>query len=128
MVELRVQEQQVLSAIKSQGGKASVEKLINSCNLPDAAVMRNALTLQEKNLLTIHADTQNIIKLTAEGKTYAKNGLPERKLILATAEMGGSADLKKAAEKAGFSSSLFRLRLAGLSEKNGQFFQAKLTR
>lgn len=117
MVELRVQEQQVLSAIKSQGGKASVEKLITSCSLPDAAVMRSALTLQEKNLLTIHADTQNIIKLTAEGKTYAKDGLPERKLILATAEMGGSADLKKAAEKAGLQQQFVQIALGWVIRK-----------
>ncbi len=101
MVELRVQEQQLLTALNKVGGSASVEKLVESCGFPDAAVMRNALTLQEKNLLTIQAATQNIIKLTSEGKTYAQNGLPERKLIQAVAELGGSADLRKAAQQAG---------------------------
>jgi len=97
MVDLRLQEQQLLSALQKQGETASVEQIVETCGLPDATVMRSALTLQEKNLLAIHAETQNIIKLTAEGKTYAKNALPERKLIHAVAELGGKADLKKAA-------------------------------
>jgi len=101
MVELRAQEQQILSAVEKQGGKASVEQLVEVCGFPDAAVMRSALTLQEKNFLTIKAITQNIIKLTDEGKIYAQNGLPERKLIHAVAEMGGKAELREAAKKAG---------------------------
>lgn len=117
MVELRVQEQQLLSALKKQSGKASVEQLIDSCSLPDAAIMRNALTLQEKNLLTIHAETKNIIKLTSEGKSYAEDGLPERKLILATAELGGSADLKKAAEKAGLQQQFVQIALGWVIRK-----------
>jgi phenylalanyl-tRNA synthetase alpha chain len=94
----------------------------------NAAIMRNALTLQEKNLLTIHAETKSIIKLTAEGKSYAKDGLPERKLILATAELGGSADLKKAAEKAGLQQQFVQIALGWLYVRNGLFCQAKLAR
>lgn len=100
MVELRLQEQQLLTALDKLGGNASVEALVEQCGFPDAAVMRAALTLQEQNLLTIQATTQSLIKLTAEGKTYAQSGLPERKLIQAVANMGCSADLKKAAEQA----------------------------
>jgi phenylalanyl-tRNA synthetase alpha chain len=101
MAELRTQEQQLLSALESLGGTATVEQLIEACGIQDTAVMRNALTLQEKNFVAIHAKIQNVIKLTSEGETYAKNGLPERKLIQAVAEVGGGSDLKKAAEKAG---------------------------
>ncbi len=100
MVELRAQEQRLLSALESLGGKASVEQLIDACGFPDTAVMRTGLTLQEKNLLTIHAQYQNVIKLTAEGELYAKKGLPERKLIHAVTALGGAADLKKAAQQA----------------------------
>lgn len=101
MVELRAQEQQLLSALESLGGKASVEQLIDACGFPDTAVMRTALTLQEKNLIEIHAQHQNVIKLTVEGEQYAENDLPERKLILTVAQLGGSADLKKASQQSG---------------------------
>jgi len=99
MTELRTQEQQVLSALESLGGTATVEQLIQACGIQDTAVMRNALALQEKNFVVIRAKIQNIIKLTSEGEQYAKGGLPERRLILAAAELGGSAELKQVAEK-----------------------------
>ena len=75
MVELRTQEQQLLSALESLGGKASVEQLIELCGFPDTAVMRTGLTLQEKNLITIHAEYQNVIKLTAEGEAIREKRL-----------------------------------------------------
>jgi hypothetical protein len=53
MVELRAQEQQILKEIEKLGGKASVEQLMETANLPDAAIMRNALVLQEKALINI---------------------------------------------------------------------------
>ena len=100
MVELRAQEQQLLNALETLGGSASVEQLVDACKFPDTAVMRTGLTLQEKNLIKIHAQYQNLIKLTAEGEAYAKNGLPERNLIRAVEALGGSADLKTAAKQA----------------------------
>ena len=100
MVELRAQEQQLLTALESMGGSASVEQLVNACKFPDTAVMRIGLTLQEKKLIKIHAQYQNVIKLTAEGETYAKNGLPERNLIRAVEALGGSIDLPTAAKQA----------------------------
>jgi phenylalanyl-tRNA synthetase alpha chain len=117
MAELRTQEQQLLSTLESLGGIASVEQLIQACGIPDTAIMRNALTLQEKNFISIHAKIQNIIKLTPEGETYAQNGLPERKLIQAVAELGGAADLKKAIEKAGLKPQFIQIALGWVIRK-----------
>jgi phenylalanyl-tRNA synthetase alpha chain len=125
MVELRLQEQQLLTAIDRLGGTASVEKLIETCNFPDAAVMRSALTLQEKNLLTIQAATQNIIKLTAEGKTYAQNGLPERKLICAVAELGGTANLQEAAKKAELQQQFVQIAQGWVIRKKWAFYNSQ---
>lgn len=111
MAELRTQEQQVLSALESLGGTATVEQLIQACGIQDTAVMRNALTLQEKSFVAIRAKIQNIIKLTPEGEEYAKDGLPERRLILATAELGGAADLKQASEKAALKTEFIQIAL-----------------
>ena len=111
MAELRTQEQQLLSALESLGGTATVEQLIQACGIQDTAVMRNALTLQEKNFVAIRAKIQNVIKLTPEGEQYAKAGLPERNLILATAELGGTADLKEAAKKANLAPEFIQIAL-----------------
>ena len=111
MAELRTQEQQLLSALESLGGTATVEQLIQYCGIQDTAVMRTALTLQEKNLVAIRAKIQNVIKLTPEGEEYAKDGLPERNLILAVAELGGSADLQAAAKKANLTGEFIQIAL-----------------
>ncbi len=111
MVELRAQEQQLLVALESLGGSASVEQLTDACKLPDTAVMRTGLTLQEKNLVVIHAQFKSVIKLTAEGQIYAKNGLPERNLIRAIETLGGSADLLNAAKQAGLEPQFVQIAL-----------------
>ncbi len=117
MAELRTQEQQLLSALETLGGKATVDQLIQTCGIQDSAVMRTALTLQEKTFVTIHAKIQTIIKLTPEGEKYAKDGLPERKLVLVTAELGGIADLKKAAEQAGLEEQFIQIALGWVIRK-----------
>ena len=124
MVELRLQEQQLLSALDKLTS-ASVEKLVETCGFPDSAVMRSALTLQEKNLLTIQAATQNIIKLTAEGKTYVQSSLPERRLIQAISELGGSADLRKAAQQAGLEQQFIQIAQGWVIRKKWAFYDSK---
>ena len=125
MVELRQQEQQLLSTLDKLGGSASVDKLVDSCGFTDSAVMRSALTLQEKNLLAIQAATRNIIKLTAEGKTYAQSSLPERKLIQAVAELGGKADLRAAAEKANIEQQFIQIAQGWIIRKKWAFYDSK---
>ena len=117
MVELRTQEQQLLCALQAVGGNASVEQLIEKTGMQDTAVMRTALTLQEKSLIDIHAKYQNAIKLTAEGESYAKNGLPERSLMRAVAAQGGMADLKEAAKQAGIEAQFIQIALGWVIRK-----------
>jgi phenylalanyl-tRNA synthetase alpha chain len=125
MVELRAQEQKLLSAVEQLGESASVEALIDACGFPDTAVMRNALTLQEKNLIAIQAQCQNIIKLTAEGQQYAQNGLPERKLILTVAQLGGTANLGEAAKQAGLEPQFIQIALGWSIRKKWAFFNSQ---
>ncbi len=101
MVELRAHEQKILIALEKLGGTASVEELIAECGFPDAAVMRAALTLKEKDLVKVYAEEQTQIRLTSEGEQHAQKGLPERRLIKTVAALGGTANLNEAAEKAG---------------------------
>ena len=125
MAELRTQEQQLLSALESLGGTATVEQLIQACGFQDSAVMRNALTLKEKKLISIHAKIQTIIKLTKEGETYAKDGLPERNLILATTQLGGTADLQKAAKLACLEPKFMQIALGWAIRKKWAIYNSK---
>jgi phenylalanyl-tRNA synthetase alpha chain len=125
MVNLRAQELKVLSAIKKLGGKASVEQLISEAELSDAAVMRTALTLQEKKLAKIHAEPQVIVKLGAEGEAHAENGLPERRLIKALAAHGGEAELDKATAEAGLDLKFKQIALGWILRKNWAVYNSK---
>ena len=125
MVELRRQEQKILSALEKLGGKATAEQLIVDCKFPDAAVMRVTLTLQEKNLIKVHAEQQSLIKLTAEGELHAKNGLPKRRLIKTVAALGGSVDLNKAAEKAGLEPRFVQIALSWALRKRWAVYDSQ---
>lgn len=125
MVVLRTQEQQLLSDIEKIGGSASVEKLVELCGFTDAAVMRAALVLQEQKLLTIQAITENIIKPTLEAKEYARNSLPERKLIAAVNSIGGTANLAEAAKAAGLQESFIQIALGWIIRKKWANYNSK---
>ena len=50
MVELRENEIRILAALDKLNKQATVEQLTLECELPDTAVMRSALILQENGL------------------------------------------------------------------------------
>jgi len=117
MVELREQERKTLLAIQKLGGKASVEQIMNESRLSDAAIMRAALTLQEKKLLKIYEEKQTIVKLNVEGKLHAKKGLPERRLINALKTLKGRATPEKTIEKANLEKQFIPIALGWIHRK-----------
>jgi phenylalanyl-tRNA synthetase alpha chain len=125
MVNLRAHELKILSALEQLGGKASVEQLISETKLSDAAVMRTALTLQEKDIVKIHAEPQVIIKLGAEGETHAENGLPERRLVKALAALAGEANLDKAVAEADLDPKFKQIALGWILRKNWAVYDSK---
>lgn len=125
MVELRAQEQQILVLLEKSEAKSSVEELMHQSRFSDAAVMRSALTLQEKNLVTIHAEMQTVIKLTAEGEHYAEHGLPERRLVNAVIAFDGKTTLDKATTKAGLEKQFIQIALGWTQRKKWLTFDSK---
>ena len=125
MVELRAQERRILETLQKIQGKASVEQLMRDSELSDAAVMRFALTLQEKDLVKIYAELQTIIKLTPEGVTHAKNGVPERRLANAVMSLSGKTTLDKAAEKASLEKQFVQIALGWTQRKKWLQYDSK---
>ena len=117
MVELRTQESKMLWTIRKLGGKASAEQLISECNLSDAAVMRTALTLTEKNLVRIQEEKHRIVRLNNEGKIHAKKGLPERRLINALEKLEEKATLEKIVENASLEKQFVPIALGWVQKK-----------
>jgi phenylalanyl-tRNA synthetase alpha chain len=125
MVELRENEIRILAALNKLDGKASVDQLMAEVELPDAAVMRAALILQENNLVRVHAKLETRIKLTAEGEIHAEKGLPERRLINAVIALGGKATLKQAALEAGLEQQFAQIALGWTQRKKWATFDPK---
>lgn len=118
MVELREAERKTLLAIQKLGGKTSVEQVINETGLSDAAIMRAALTLQEKKLVKIKETKQTIAKLNKEGKLYAENQLPERRILELLYDKGGEAGITDISQDVDIPSNAISLALGWLVQKN----------
>jgi phenylalanyl-tRNA synthetase alpha chain len=125
MVDLRSYEVKILSVLEKLGGKASVEQLNTEAKLSDAAVMRTALALQERDLARIHAEPQVIVKLLAEGEIHAENGLPERRLIKAVVALSGKANLDEAVEQAGLTPKFRQIALGWTIRKKWAVYDSK---
>ena len=118
MVELREAERKTLLAIQRLGGKASVKQVINESGLSDAAIMRAALTLQEKKLVKIKETKQTIVKLNKEGKLYAENQLPERRILEMLYDKGGEAGITNISQEVDIPRNAIPLALGWLVQKN----------
>jgi phenylalanyl-tRNA synthetase alpha chain len=74
---LTAQDKKVLLALEDTG---DIQELMEKTQLPEVAIMRSALTLQDNNLAEIHERTESIIELTREGESLSQK-LPERKVL-----------------------------------------------
>lgn len=128
MVELRENEIRILAALDKLDGKATTEQIMLECELPDAAVMRAALILQENGLIKIHAKVDTKIKLTAEGEIHAQNGLPERRILNAVLKLGGNATLTQAAQEACLEQQFIQIALGWTQRKKWATFDSKTGR
>lgn len=117
MVYLREHEQKTLLALRKLAGKGTVKQLTDISGLAHAAVMRAVLTLKEKKLVTVHEQRRQIVTLNDEGKQYAKDGLPERRLINSLNRLGGKTTIKKAAKDARLDEKFIPIALGWLQRK-----------
>ena len=125
MVDLREYEAKTLGALKKLGGKASVEQIVHETELQDAAVMRSALTLQEKKLIQSSEKRQTLAKLTEEGREYTKIGLPEKRLITVLQELGGKASLGEVIGRSGLSGQFVPIALGWVQRKKWAVLDSK---
>jgi len=125
MVELRENEIRILAALDKLDKKVTTDRLMLECELPDTAVMRSALILQENNFILVHANSETKIKLTREGEIHAQNGLPERRIINAVIALGGKATLTQAAREARLEQQFAQIALGWTQRKKWATFEPK---
>ena len=79
--ELHINEKKVLKGLESAGLEAIPEEIVESQKMNIKAVMSAAGILESRGLIEVQKDEKNVISLTDDGKQYAQEGLPERKLL-----------------------------------------------
>jgi phenylalanyl-tRNA synthetase alpha chain len=118
MVELREPERKTLLAVEGLGGKASVKNVMIESGLSDAAIMRAALTLQQKKLVKIKERKQTIVKLNKEGKLYAEKQLPERRILNMLYDKGGETLIANISQEADIPPRAIPIALGWLVQKD----------
>jgi phenylalanyl-tRNA synthetase alpha chain len=125
MVELREHERKTLLAIGKLGGRASAEEITNESGLPNAAIMRAALVLQEKKLVEMQEKRQTVIELNVEGKIHAKKGLPERRMLNALKKLGGKAAVEEIVIEADLEKRFVPIALGWIQRKKWAVLDSK---
>ncbi|MEM1562374.1 MAG: phenylalanine--tRNA ligase subunit alpha [Candidatus Bathyarchaeia archaeon] len=92
---LRENEVRLLMALRDAGGRATVDEIAESSGLAVAAIMRAALTLETRKLIRIYERRITKFSLNEEGRRYAEEGLPERRLLGILLRLGGGAPREK---------------------------------
>jgi phenylalanyl-tRNA synthetase alpha chain len=85
---LNAPEKKVLLSLKELGGKADTSDLAKRTGLDQASVMRAALTLSKRGLTEMRERRFPKAALLPEGLEYARDGLPERRMLVALASRG----------------------------------------
>jgi phenylalanyl-tRNA synthetase alpha chain len=115
--DLRENEQKTLLALENLKGKAPVDQIVKRSGLAHAAVMRAALSLTETKLLRTHEKQQTSVSLSAEGRSYAEIGLPERRLHNALIKLGCEAKVNSAVEESGLEKRFMSVALGWVNRK-----------
>ncbi len=95
---------------------SSFGELVKSTKLSDVEVMRSLQWLSNKKLIILSEQTQKIVLLGDNGRKYASEGLPEKKLIVFLGEM--KVPLTRLEKECGLSKEEFSIALGTLRKKN----------
>ncbi|MFH1821081.1 MAG: hypothetical protein ABH852_01385, partial [Methanobacteriota archaeon] len=93
MEKMGFQEKKIMLALTQMEVKPTVDKITQQTNLDQATVMRAALNLSENGFVELIEEKSLEIKLTSEGRDYVRDGLPERRMLVALASpISGTID------------------------------------
>ncbi|MBI5680650.1 MAG: phenylalanine--tRNA ligase subunit alpha [Methanobacterium sp.] len=114
--ELTQYEKMVLKGLESFNYETTPENIVESQNLNIKSVMSAAGALESKGLIEVQKDVNEFISLSITGKGYAKEGLPERR-ILKTLNDEDQIPMKDLSNKADLDSSEVKIAIGWLLQK-----------
>mgnify|MGYP001032087559 CR=1 FL=1 len=125
MVELRENESRTLLALKDAGGCSTIDRIAHTSELDHSAVMRAVLSLEPQNLLAVHERKSTKIVLNEEGKEYADEGLPERRIVNELRKRSGKADIEEVFKAVSLGENVRVIALGWLSRKGWAAIEKK---
>ncbi|MDI6819691.1 MAG: phenylalanine--tRNA ligase subunit alpha [Candidatus Hodarchaeaceae archaeon] len=118
---LGINERKVLLALQQLSGEADIADIEGQTGLEHVAVMRAALNLEQRGLVRIKERRRSMAAITEEGRMYAKDGLPERRMLRALVELA-PCTAEDAADRAGLPEEQLQISLGWLSRKGWAVF------
>ena len=101
MAELTIGERKVLGKLAEYDKLVSASELANELQERNERVISILNSIAEKGFIRLETKEHMTHRLTDEGRSYVKDGLPEERLFQAVARLGGQAELDKAVVEAG---------------------------
>jgi len=117
-VELSEGEVKVLKCLKEVKRAMEVHELAKQAGLNLSSVMSYIEALSQKGLVKVLMEEEDYVELTDEGKKYARDGLPERKLVEKIMSMGGQIPLKVLKTASGMEEEEVKVALGWVRKKN----------
>jgi phenylalanyl-tRNA synthetase alpha chain len=121
---LGLHERKVLLALHRLEGEANVENLVRQAGLDQATIVRASLTLSKCGLIKAEERKSSIVSLTPEGREYERDGLPERRMLIALASREGETP-DEVAKRAALRNDRLKIALAWLRRKGWADFIKK---
>lgn len=121
---LSFQEKKVLLALQELGGRAGISDLAGHASLDQSTIMRAVLALSEHGLIEVREKKSSKAVTLPEGLEYARDGLPERRMLVALASCGPEA-VNEVAARANLSEERKQIALAWLKRKGWAEFTKK---
>jgi len=114
--ELHINEKKVLKGLESLGYEAIPEEIVENQKMDIKAVMSAAGILESRGLIEVQKDVKNLVSLTDDGKQYAQEGLPERKLLKSLGD-NESLPMKDISKETNLDSSEVKIAIGWLVRK-----------
>jgi phenylalanyl-tRNA synthetase alpha chain len=117
VVEFRDHEAKTLKALEKQGKPSRPAEVAAHVGIDEAAVVRAALVLAERDYVSIKDMPVSFASLTAEGRDYSRRGLPERRIVRTVVDHGGRMEASEAARLAEVPSEMLPIVYGWLKKK-----------
>ncbi len=115
--ELSDGEVRILKCLSDVKRSLEVNELAERAGLSLSSVMSYLEALSQKGLVRLLTEDENYLVLTEEGKRYAEEGLPERRVVKSVLDLGGQVALREVKRATGISDEELGIALGWIRRK-----------